>query len=167
MSKSNQNLYRKFRVHKVVVPRHILFDTGEYLKKHGNMGHEGMVLWAGIRPGKNKAIVKSCIHPQQYCTPVSFDVPLDESQRINILLQQKKQVIIAQVHSHPSIAFHSSIDDQFPVTFIIGLFSIVVPEFCQKGLANFSGCEIWEHIGLGRWQRLKMQEIKERFFIIE
>lgn len=124
-----------------------------------------MVLWSGIRLAENKAMVKSCIHPQQYCTPVSFDVPLDESQRINALLEHRKEVIIAQVHTHPGGAFHSGTDDNFPVTFIVGLFSIVVPNFCRDRLRALWQCRIWEHIGLGKWQELKFDGIKERFII--
>lgn len=167
MKKNNQNLYRKFRLNKVFIPQYILRETEEYLRKHGLRGHEGMVLWSGIRLEKHTAIIKNCIHPQQYSTPISFDVPLYESQRINILLEQRKEVIISQVHTHPGGAFHSHTDDNFPVTFIIGLFSIVVPDFCKSGLRNLLQCSTWEHIGLGKWKELKFNEIKERFIIIK
>jgi len=165
MTKKNQNLFGKFKLHKVFVPQYILCQTEEHLREHGSRGEEGMVLWSGIKLEKNKAIIKSCTHPQQYCTPVSFDVPLDESQRINVLLEQRKEVIIAQVHTHPGGAFHSGIDDNFPITFIVGFFSIVVPDFCKSGLRNLLQCGVWEHIGLGKWQELKIDEIKERFII--
>lgn len=165
MNKNNQNLYRKFKLRKVFIPQYILRQTEKHLREHGSRGHEGMVLWSGIKLKKNKAIIKSCIHPEQYCTPTSFDVSLDESQRINVLLEQKKEVIIAQVHTHPSGAFHSGTDDNFPVTFIVGLFSIVVPDFCKGKLRNLLQCRIWEHIGLGKWQEVKIDEIKKRFII--
>ena len=167
MNKNDQNLFRKFRLHKVFIPQYVLHQAERYLREHGSRGEEGMVLWSGIRLGENKAMVKSCIHPQQYCTPVSFDVPLDESQRINVLLEQKKEVIIAQVHTHPGRAFHSGTDDNFPVTFIVGLFSIVVPNFCKGKLTTLLQCRIWEHMGLGKWQELKFHEIKETFIIAQ
>lgn len=165
MSKNDQDLFGKFRHHKVFIPQYILRETEEHLQEHGSRGEEGIVLWSGIRLEKNKAVIKSCIHPQQYCTPVSFDVPLDESQRINVLLEQRKEIIITQVHTHPCGAFHSQTDDDFPVTFIVGFFSIVVPNFCKDKLGTLQKCRIWEHIGFGRWRELESEEIKERFII--
>ena len=165
MENRDHVLYKKFRLHKVFIPRYILLDTGKYLMEHGLNRKEGMVLWSGIKLKNNMATIKSCIHPQQYCTPISFEVSLDESQRVNVHLENKKEVIIAQVHSHPSIAFHSVTDDNFPFTFTIGLFSIVVPNFCKNGLRNLLRCRIWEHIGLGKWKEQKPCEIEERFII--
>lgn len=165
MENRDHVLYKKFRLQKVFIPRYVLLDTEKYLKEHGLNGNEGMVLWSGKKMNNEIAAIKSCIHPQQNCTPVSFEVSLDESQRINVLLEHRKEIIIAQVHSHPGIAFHSATDDNFPFTFTIGLFSIVAPNFCKKGLRNLQQCRIWEHIGFGKWRELKSREIEERFII--
>lgn len=167
MNMSCKNLYDKFSLYKVFVPKPILHSTEGYLRKHGSLCQEGMVLWSGVKTRGNIGIIKSCIHPQQYCTAASFDVPLDESQRINRLLEQKGESIIAQVHSHPGQAFHSDTDDRFPVTFTVGLFSIVVPWFCGQRLTNISQCKVWEHVGVGRWRELKTKDIKERFIITD
>jgi hypothetical protein len=158
-------LYERFRIKKVHVPEKILHVTQEHLRTHERVGNEGMVLWTGIKSNRD-AFVKTCIHPVQQCTAVSFDIPLDENQRINTLLKQSNEVIIAQVHSHPGSAFHSSRDDGMPITFTIGLFSLVVPNFCKKDLKDLSELSIWEHIGKGNWQEIKHKEVAERFRII-
>ncbi len=165
MIKIKSDLYQKFRLRKIYVPTNILRETEAYLRKHGRKGCEGMVLWSGVKHINNEANIKSCIHPQQDCTAISYWVPLEESQKINIILEHKEEVVIAQVHSHPGVAFHSSTDDRFPATFTIGFFSIVVPEFCRNRLTFLSECEIWEHIGLGKWRKLSIKEINEKFCI--
>lgn len=165
MKEHKSELYKKFRLKKINIPKNILSETEHYLKEHGDRGCEGMVLWSGVKHGNNEASIRSCLHPLQKCTAIDYWVPIEESQKVNIILEQKKEVIIAQVHSHPRTAFHSAIDDRFPATFIVGFFSIVVPEFCRGGLKRLSDCEILEHIGLGKWRKLTVNEVNERFFI--
>lgn len=159
-------LYEKFRIERVHVPITILFETQAHLKTHGRVGHEGMVLWTGIK-SEGEAFVKTCIHPVQKGTAASFDIPLDEAQRINILLSKSNEVLIAQVHSHPGVAFHSSRDDAMPITFTVGFFSLVVPNFCNKDLEDLSGLSVWEYTGEGNWQEISHKEVSERFKIIK
>jgi hypothetical protein len=165
MKNNEANLYNKFKIKNIFLPKSILDETEKHLKEHGNYGNEGMVLWSGVRTKNHQAFVKSYIHPFQHCTAVSYEVPLSEAQRLNILLEQKKEVIIAQIHSHPGIAYHSGIDDQFPVTFKIGFFSVVVPRFCENGLNNLISCSVWEYIGHGKWSELSADDVKTRFLI--
>ena len=160
----DRELYRKFSVEKIFVPLNIVNETYQYLQSHGQLGHEGMVLWSGIKMD-TAATVKTCIHPKQKCTAVSYDIPLEESQAINMILAEKHEVIIAQVHSHPGAAFHSSRDDAMPFTYSIGLLSLVVPNFCNRRLLSLSDIRIWEHIGSGNWTELSKTVIDKRIIL--
>ncbi len=155
------DLYQKFAMKKILIPLSILKETQAFLRGHGQLGHEGMVLWTGEKNG-HEATVKSCIHPRQKCTAVSYDIPLEESQTINKMLSEKREVIIAQVHSHPGAAFHSSRDDAMPFTYSIGFLSLVVPDFCDRQLLGCSDFRIWEHIGSGNWIELSKNDIHDR-----
>ena len=160
----DDELYYKFSMKKIFVPLNIINETHLYLRSHGKMGHEGMVLWSGTKLG-SEATVKTCIHPAQKCTAVSYDIPLEESQTINRILAEKSEVIIAQVHSHPGAAFHSSRDDAMPFTYSIGFLSLVVPNFCDQQLLNLSDVRIWEHTGSGNWSELSKTDINDRLIL--
>ena len=151
----NNILYEKFKATKVHVTSKILFETQEHIRKHSLYGHEGMVLWSGVKT-HGEALVRTCIHPSQQCTAVSYDIPLEETQRVNVLLEQLKEVLIAQIHSHPGSAFHSHRDDAMPFTFKLGFFSLVIPNFCNNDLKNLLGLSVWEYTGEGKWQELSL-----------
>ncbi len=160
----NTDVYKRFALKKITIPSTIFRETEVHLRGHGRMGHEGMVLWTGNKNGQ-EAIVKSCIHPRQDCTAVSYDIPLEESQAINRLLEENGEVIIAQVHSHPGAAFHSSRDDAMPFTYSIGFLSLVVPNFCGGPLKAVTNFRTWEHLGAGRWRELLKVDVEQLFTI--
>ena len=48
-------------------------------------------------------------------------------------LYEAKQVIGAQIHSHPTDAYHSDTDNTFPIATLDGSLSIVLPYFGREG----------------------------------
>lgn len=105
----------------VAATRQFLRDKGEELPE----GHEGVVLWLGI---SDSGRVDEMVIPQQETTRLSFDVPLAERQRIARSLAGTGRVVLAQVHSHPSEAFHSLVDDERALPRRVGALSLVVPD---------------------------------------
>lgn len=164
MSKVAKARIKPDYIRRVYVPKYLLRKTGSYLKFHGLQGNEGMVFWSGCLLHKHDAWIRHCIYPRQKTTPVSVEINLDEIQKINIMLCAQKEFLFAQVHSHPGQAFHSSIDDNYPITFKPGFFSIVIPFFCKKHL-RFLKYKIWEYKGFGKWHKLGPEEVKARFII--
>jgi proteasome lid subunit RPN8/RPN11 len=146
------------------IPRPIIDETEFYLKKHALLNEEGMVIWSGIMQRGCK-IVRRCLHPRQFCTALGVDIPVEEAQRINEVLYEKGEVLLAQVHSHPGGAFHSHTDNNFAITFTLGFISIVVPFFGQIGLSDLDRCGIWIHEGYGKWRRLSEEEVKKTLAI--
>lgn len=151
-------------IRQVYVSSDILKETENCLKLHGLRGNEGMVFWSGRLSGKCDAWIQHCTCPRQKTTPIGVEISLDQIQNINIMLSARREFLFAQVHSHPGQAFHSSIDDNYSVTFKPGFFSIVVPFFCEEHL-KFPGCKIWEYKGFGKWRKLSPGEVKDRFII--
>jgi hypothetical protein len=61
-----------------------------------------------------------------------------ELHRLNVWLHEHDQVLGAQIHAHPTHAYHSKTDDTFPVVTTLGGLSLVVPYFCRRGLLRGS-----------------------------
>lgn len=159
------SLYEKFKLKKIFLAKTILLQTQKHLTYYGRIGQEGLVYWSGTK-SDGIADIKSCICPVQSNTGVTVDVAIDELLRLNQLLDEKNEVLIAQVHSHPSTAFHSSRDDNLPVTFTLGFFSLVVPHYCKNGLHSLSDLEVWEYVGHEEWGFLDRFEKMKRFEIL-
>ncbi len=131
----------------------VVFDTERFLRQHGLHGHEGMVFWGGV-PFEGLVEIRRAMHPAQSCSAVSVDIDPAAVQQMYRTLETHREILVAQVHSHPGGAFHSARDDAFPATFLVGYLSIVVPDFCRRGLRFLEDCSVWIHTGLGRWREL-------------
>jgi len=167
MSKILKTRIKPNYITQMYIPEEILQETEKHLRFHGTQGNEGMVFWGGQIRNDNEAWIKSCIHPEQKTSFLSVDIPLDELPKMNVSLNDRREFLFAQIHSHPFEAFHSAIDDNYPITFKPGFFSIVVPFFCKERLENLSRCEIWEYKGFGKWVTLSPDEIENRFIILK
>lgn len=149
------------------IPLSVIVVTLGHINRHGSEGLECMVFWAGKALGLGKFEVTDCIHPHHHATSLSVDIEPDESSRIQRMLFQHKQILLAQVHSHPSAAFHSSRDDSLSMSHKPGFISIVVPSFGRIRLSDLSECKVYEHIGYGRWRNLTPKEVAGRFVIVD
>ena len=109
-------------------------ETRDHLRQMGRKGLEGLALWVGPANGATFA-VKGALIPRQ--TGSSSDHGLlvqvdgDELHRINVELYKREWRVIAQIHSHPGAAYHSSTDDRYAIATTSGAFSIVVPDFAE------------------------------------
>lgn len=148
------------------IPRAIIAETELHLQRHALVNEEGLVVWSGVLE-KDARIVRTCLHPRQRCTVVGVDVPIEEAQRINEVLNEMDETLLAQIHSHPGDAFHSYTDNNFAITFTLGFVSIVVPFFGRQGLSDLCRCSIWVHEGYGKWRMLSEDETKTAMIIIE
>lgn len=53
---------------------------------------------------------------------------------LNRWLYEHAEILGVQIHTHPTEAYHSDTDDAFPIVTERGALSIVVPDFCRRGL---------------------------------
>lgn len=150
-----------FQIH-----RRVLGETEWYLRKAGDLHNECSVFWGGVGTGK-MAEVRSVYFPLQTATSVSVQVHPDGVHKMYDLLDQRNEILLAQVHSHPGTAFHSGTDDLFPATFLVGFLSIVVPNFCSAGLNEFRDCAVFFHQGNGVWAKMDSSQIQMRLKILE
>ncbi len=121
-------------VAEIGVPRYCVDEVVTHLRLAGRGGHEGLGLWVGRHEGARfqvtKAVVPRQIHrrtPDGVCVILAADA-LHE---LNVWLFKEKLSLIAQIHSHPGRAYHSSTDDAYAIATTIGCVSIVVPDFAR------------------------------------
>lgn len=126
----------------VTLPRSVVKRTHAHLAATGRRGLEGMALWAGVQEGEVFNIREVIIPEQQGVRSdhgLAVMVPGPELQRINLHLYKSKLRLLAQIHSHPTHAFHSEMDDEYAIATALGAFSVVVPDFARDPF-SFAGC---------------------------
>ncbi len=138
------------------IPESVLLPTLGILQKAGKEGHEAFVVW-GARPGPtpNALTFATALRPAQRAvsTPEGLLVIVDGEAlfETNRLLYERQQILAAQVHSHPTEAYHSDTDDALPLVTLIGGLSIVIPDFAQDGNASLDRWAWYRLESLGRW----------------
>jgi hypothetical protein len=136
----------------ITLPAKLAQETQRHLRASGTRGFEGMALWAGTIEADGARITEVIIprqkgHRTEHGLAVS--VAGDELHRINVHLYRSKQKLLAQVHSHPTKAYHSAMDDRYAIATTLGSFSIVVPDFASGSfnIDDFATYRLLE----GRW----------------
>jgi hypothetical protein len=125
------------RIERFVVPRQIVEHTERSLREAGRQGNERFVLWTGHPSGVRFDVRTSHVPRQtayQLKTGLLVRVEGQALHELNVWLYDTGQVLGAQVHAHPTEAFHSDTDDTFPIVTTLGGLSLVVPDFCRAGL---------------------------------
>ena len=124
-------------VQRFVVPVDLATETDFQLRVAGEEGAERFVLWSGSLEGSTFLIETMHVPRQRaYRLPAGLMVRVegDELHRLNRWLFENNQELGVQVHSHPTDAFHSELDDSFPIVTVRGALSIVVPDFAALGI---------------------------------
>jgi hypothetical protein len=130
------------------VPSDVSHETQKHLRCNGARHEEGVVLWRGtFTPPRITALIV----PEQETSTGRFRVPLAERQRITRKLAGTGEVIVAQVHSHPNWAFHSSIDDEEAIPRRVGAYSLVIPDFGARDHL-LDGAALFQLDAHGVWQ---------------
>ena len=164
-------------VAEVWLPRPVAEDTQAHLRQSGTFGLEGMALWAG-ELADTVFHVRTLIVPQQQghrtAHGLAVSVPGDELHRINMWLRRERLRLIAQIHSHPTEAFHSDTDDRYAIATALGAFSLVVPDFAMRPFAldecaafRLSRRPWWHLSSQPYWRRLLPAEVARTLRIID
>lgn len=158
------------RIKTVHLPGDILGRTGSILREAGGFGEEAFVLWAGYFRADSEFLVTTAIHPEQEAmkSPIGVGVYVDGEElfRINRWLFANEMVLLGQVHSHPTDAFHSDTDDRFPLVTAVGQFSVVVPSFARAPFTDLSRCAVFRLNSRGRWGAVPKGEVGRMFSVI-
>ncbi|MFL5560845.1 MAG: Mov34/MPN/PAD-1 family protein [Gemmatimonadaceae bacterium] len=138
---------------RLLVPRSLADSAQRHLRKVGRSGNEGFALWAGRFQGR-EFVVEETIIPAQHAmrceTGVCVRVDGDELFRINRHLYSIGRLLVAQLHSHPTEAYHSETDDEYPIATTAGAFSLVIPDFAVRDFA-LDDCAVYRLVPGQGW----------------
>jgi hypothetical protein len=146
------------RPSKVIVPRAVVRKTEEHLQLSARAQTEIVVLWSGIIRGRTTRVCRVWL-PRQVVDVGFFAIPGDELFALNKEIYELGERLVAQVHTHPTLAFHSDADSEYAVTSTEGGLSIVVPQFGRVGIEATKDCAYFL-FRYGRWRALSESEIR-------
>jgi hypothetical protein len=128
---------RLSEIRRFSVPTSIVATTEESLREAGDDGYEMFVLWSGNADGEDFEF-RTPHAPRQtaYRTRDGLSVRVDGAalHQLNRWLLDNDEVLAAQVHAHPSDAYHSKTDDSYPIVTARGGLSLVAADFARDGL---------------------------------
>lgn len=152
----------------IILSKEHLTRAYNFLKDTGLQGAEGICLFGG-KMVDNSFFVKVIIIPRQtgYIMEqgLMYAVDSDELLRLSLWLYENDMQLIAQIHSHPTVAYHSEADNRFPIVDSIGGVSIVVPNFAT-GNISLNEAAIYRLSINKSWERLSEKEVNSLFKIV-
>lgn len=158
-------------ISKIYITQSVIPQTISWLREAGDRRQEAFVLWAGVFRSPREFLVASAICPDQtaFATQMGIGVHIsgEEIFRVSRWLYDNQQVLLAQVHSHPTHAFHSKTDDLFPMVTAVGQFSIVVPHFARGNIVDLSSCAVFRLDSDGEWRRTPPALVNSLFRVME
>jgi hypothetical protein len=146
----------------IIVPRAAVAEAHAHLERVGRAGFEGFALWAGVVEGRRFTVRRTIIPAQKGIKAeegVCVRVESEELHRINVWLHEQGCALIAQIHSHPTDAYHSETDDAYPIVTTLGGISIVVPDFAQRSFM-LEECAVYRLMPGEGWIDLSPVELK-------
>ena len=155
-------------INRINLKQKLLKKAFDFLNYAGERNVEGIALFAGFEK-ENSFFIEDVIIPKQTSyileQGLMYAVDGDELHGINVWLYENKMRLIAQIHSHPQQAYHSSADDRYPIVDTLGGISIVVPDFATGNISLLD----WAVYRLSikkTWDKLSKNEVISLFKIL-
>lgn len=147
------------------VSQAVLDETWEFLRRRGEERLEAVVLWLGHVDAADRACVLGALVPPQVAYRsehgLAVEVPQDVLTELIAALPGGVRILV-RVHSHPTDAYHSELDNRNMLIGHEGAISIVVP-FFATGSVELRTCSINQLHGDGHWRELSSGDIQSRF----
>lgn len=156
-------------ISRILLPRSVAHEGHKFLRLVGERGAEGMVLWIGALDDTQFKITDLLIPRQRGIRTedgICVLVESEELRRINLELYHSGLRLIAQVHSHPGLAYHSDTDDSYAVATTVGSLSLVVPDFARRpfALSDYATYRLSKH---GAWWPLSSDEARNLIVLLD
>jgi hypothetical protein len=141
-----------------VVSTHVLAKTIAFLREAGKSQCEGFVLWSGRFVSETQFFFTSALIPPQHALRTDDGLMVvvegDALFIMNKLAHEKQEILAAQVHTHPSAAYHSDTDDHFPLVTLLGALSLVLPNFARNAPHDMDDWAWYRLEEYGDWRPL-------------
>jgi hypothetical protein len=113
-----------------LVPQRVLDATFDHLRRCGAGRRECQILWTSS--WNTMQDITGVVHPRHRAHAGGFDLDSTWLNAFWLELAERGEGVRIQVHTHPGEAFHSAIDDAFPIIHTPGFLSLVIPRFAQS-----------------------------------
>lgn len=133
----------------------VLRETFAELRRCGAGRRECQVVWTG--PWSTPHEVTTVVHPHHRARGDGFELDSAWLTEFWQRLTATATGVRVQVHTHPGRAFHSAVDDAWPIVHTPGFLSLVIPRFAQ-GEVGFAGAYLAELDTDGRWTEVDVHE---------
>jgi hypothetical protein len=156
-------------IDRIVVPAARVREAQAHLRRVGEQGAEGFALWAGAQHSTTFLVRATCIPAQEalrFEKGLCVRVDGPELHRINMWLYEQGLTLIAQLHSHPGVAYHSTTDDAYPIATTVGSLSIVIPDFARSPF-SIVRCAVYRLSVDGQWNKLSTDAVRRLIHIKE
>lgn len=139
----------------------------KHFRSMGQRGSEGVALWVGRADDREFQVTQTVIPAQKGIRSdhgLAYIVDEAELRRLNVWLYESHLRMIAQLHSHPTEAYHSELDDEGPIMTTVGGLSIVVPDFAM-GPPDLKACATYR-LSRDGWIQMTAEEVTKLITII-
>ena len=134
-------------------------------KKVRGVNHENVLYLAGVVDA-NIRTASMVIAPQAETSPGNFKTDRKSHQQVLRALSGLELEIVAQVHSHPGPTVgHSDGDDELAFIKGEGFWSLVIPNYCGKGMLPIEDCGIHCYT-TGQFRILDERAVSSRVHVI-
>ncbi len=122
-------------VGRYVLPRALAEDCCEALRARGREGDELFIALSGVVGEKGEVRFRRALVPVQTChhTPdgLLVTIPGEAIFQVSRDCHEHGEILVGQIHAHPTDAYHSGADDALALVRLPGSLSIVVPQFAS------------------------------------
>lgn len=151
------------QIDKVIFPREVIYETFDFLRNIGAQGYEAAGLFLGKSDNNTFNVLRSYIPEQQTFKTESGLMYKVDGNELNILydwLFEHQQSLFAQIHTHPTHAYHSELDDEKCIVTKIGGLSIVIPNFARDPI-NIDNWAVYRLYRSRGWERIDRKQVRE------
>jgi hypothetical protein len=155
-------------VQRITVPEECARSTQAHLRAAGRGGNEGLVVWSGIQDGAAffvRTVTVPAQRPIRSAAGVCVVLEGNALHELNVWLRRNGERLVAQVHSHPTNAYHSDMDDDFAIVTAVGSLSLVVPDFAVRSF-SVADCAVYRLTRGGRWAEVPPRKAAELVSVI-
>jgi hypothetical protein len=134
----------------------------------GREGWEASALWIGLPANDSSTRIVAAWQPEQIAYKTLHGAAVEVTQEALtdlILALTPGHFVAVRLHTHPSEAYHSEVDDNNMIIGHAGAISIVVPNFASDPL-ELARCSVNELLPPGGWAELTTAEVAQRFRIV-
>lgn len=141
-------------VKRIVCRASVIGDTLDVLRAGGRRSEERVVLWLARSGAREPTEVVEVYEPDQVAEIDFFKLPPESMRALMSHLAKTRRRIVAQIHTHPGMAFHSEADDAWAIVQHVGALSLVLPRFAlDTHPQNFlERAKVYEFSSTGEWE---------------